>query len=53
MKFEQQKDGDWIRPIRRGYKIRCCKCGLIHRLNYKLKKEGKRNVIMFQAFREE
>lgn len=30
------KDGEWIQPIHRGYKLECCDCGLVHRLDYRI-----------------
>lgn len=32
----------WVRPKRRGYKMMCCDCGLIHRLDFRLVREGRR-----------
>lgn len=29
MKYEEPKEGEWIRPIKRGYKMACCDCGLV------------------------
>lgn len=42
-KFEQPKDmgngwTDWIQPIRRGYKMACCDCALVHNLDFRVKK---------------
>lgn len=45
--------GEWVQPVRRGYILECCDCGLIHRLNFRLAKRGNRNWIQFQAFRED
>ena len=47
-KYPPTKDGEWIQPIRKGYKIKCCDCGLIHRLNFRVKN----GHIQFQAFRD-
>ena len=49
MKYNNQFDGDWIQPIIEGYKIKCCDCGLVHKLNFRISDEGK---IQFQAFRD-
>jgi hypothetical protein len=27
---------DWIRPKRRGYRMACCDCGLVHEVNFRL-----------------
>jgi Zn-finger protein len=47
MKFHKQKDGEWVRPKMRGYKMGCCDCGLVHRLDFKIIN----NEIAFRAFR--
>jgi hypothetical protein len=35
--YRQVFDGEWVRPKRRGYKVACCDCGLIHVINYRIK----------------
>jgi hypothetical protein len=40
-------DGQWIRPARRGFKLQCCDCCLVHRVEFKLW----RGHIVFRAFR--
>lgn len=47
-RFTQVKSGEWVQPIDRGYKMACCDCGLVHRMNFRIY-EGK---IQFQAFRD-
>lgn len=27
---------DWIQPIRRGYKMSCCDCGLVHNMDFRV-----------------
>jgi hypothetical protein len=51
MTYVKQKDGDWIKPVRRGYRMMCCDCGLVHTLNFKIVKRGRGRAVMFQAFR--
>lgn len=43
------EDGEWIRPVKRGYRTACCDCHLVHRLNFRLV-DG---CIEYQAFRDE
>jgi len=43
---------EWVQPIRKGYLMECCDCGLIHRLNFRLVRKGNGTKIQFQAFRE-
>ena len=30
--------GEWVQPIRRGYKMTCCDCGLVHTINFRIHK---------------
>lgn len=43
------ESGQWVQPIRKGYRTMCCDCGLIHIFNFRVRK-GK---IQFQAFRDQ
>ena len=47
MKYETVYDGDWVTPRMNGYKMRCCDCGLVHTINFKVK--GKQ--VHLQVFR--
>lgn len=47
-KYEVVQDGEWVEPIRRGYKLRCCDCELIHTINFRVVK----GRIQLQAFRD-
>ena len=51
MRLKQQFDGEWVFPRRRNYYIKCCDCGLTHRINFLLIKHGKGKRIALQAFR--
>lgn len=37
MPYEKIKAGEWLRPKRRGYKMQCCDCGLVHRLDFRVR----------------
>lgn len=45
-RFHQQTDGEWIRPLP-GYLMACCDCGLVHRVDFRIK-DGE---VQFRAFR--
>jgi hypothetical protein len=48
------KSGEWVQPVRRGYKMACCDCGLVHKMNFRLiKYKSGISFIQFQAFRDE
>lgn len=46
-------EGEWITPVRREYRMECCDCGLVHILNFRLRRtiNGGRSI-QFQAFRD-
>jgi hypothetical protein len=52
-KYPEARDGQWIRPKRRGWRMRCCDCGLVHRFNIHVEKRGDRTYVFLQAFRDE
>ncbi len=52
-RFQRPRAGEWVQPIRRGYKLACCDCGLVHNLNFRLVQWGRGRKIQFQAFRNE
>lgn len=35
-KYPQQYDDEWVQPIRRGYKMACCDCGLVHEMDFRI-----------------
>ena len=36
MKYNKQHDGDKIMPQMEGYKMACCDCGLVHKMNFEV-----------------
>jgi hypothetical protein len=42
------KDGEWTVPVMRGYRMRCCNCGLVHKVDFEFFENG----IRFRARRE-
>lgn len=52
--YKQVMDSEWVQPIRHGYKMMCCDCGLVHTMNFRIVKDKrKRNFIQFQPSRNE
>ncbi len=49
MKYEQPKSGQWVQPIKSGYKLACCDCGLVHRVDFRIY----RGRVQFRVFRDE
>lgn len=50
-RYPKVKNGEWVQPISRGYRMACCDCGLIHQMNFRIVRYGKRQSIQFQAER--
>jgi hypothetical protein len=46
-KYDQPEAGEWVQPIRKGYKMACCDCGLVHSLDFRVR----RGRAQFRAFR--
>lgn len=36
--YYRVKSNEWILPVRRGYKMACCDCCLVHRLDFRVVK---------------
>lgn len=36
--YDKVTDGEWVQPVRRGYKMACCDCGLVHVINFRIRK---------------
>lgn len=49
MKYKNVKAGEWVQPVRKGYKMACCDCGLVHVLDFRVVNRR----IQFRAFRNE
>lgn len=49
--FTKRKAGEWVQPVMRGFYHKCCDCGLVHRMNFKviIRNNGVARVLM-QAF---
>ena len=51
MKYDQPEEGEWIFPVMEGYKMSCCDCGLVHKIDFRIcEDEPKR--IEFRVFRD-
>jgi len=52
MKYDNVESGEWVQPTRDGYRMRCCDCGLVHRVDFRLVSRGLGNNILFRMFRD-
>lgn len=52
-KYEQVYSGNWVQPIRRGYRMKCCGCGLVHVVDFRLVPHPRGKKIQFRAYRRQ
>jgi hypothetical protein len=51
VKYDEPSAGEWITPIRHNYKLACCTCGRVHRLDFRIIQVGtNRRQIQFRVF---
>lgn len=36
MSYEIQHEGEWVRPVKEGFKLECCSCGYTHTFNFRI-----------------
>ena len=41
MRHHRVKDGEVVQPCMKGYKMACCDCGLVHRIDFFVVKHGR------------
>jgi len=51
VRYKQVLDGEWIRPRRKNYYVKCCDCGLVHKVDFKLIGPSKKRIIILRARR--
>ena len=50
--YEDVTAGQWVYPKRKGYRMQCCDCGLVHAVDFRIVKYGKRRKIEWRMFRD-
>jgi hypothetical protein len=53
MHYDKPEPGTWVNPVKRGYKIICCDCGLVHRFDFRHVRWGRGRKIQFRCWRDE
>lgn len=51
MRYRQQYDGEWFRPRMKKWFMRCCDCGSVHIVNFKIVNENQKYILM-QVFKK-
>ena len=49
MRFKQVYENEWQKPVMRGYKMKCCKCGIVHVVDFEVFHWGKGHKILLKA----
>lgn len=52
-KYPTVKDGELIKPVRKGYMMACCDCGLVHRMNFYILPYKSGKGVFLRAWRDE
>lgn len=48
--YAEQIDGEWVRPSHKGFRMMCCSCSLVHKVNFRI---GEGGAVEYQMFRDE
>ena len=46
--YPTQFSDEWVQPVKTGYRMGCCDCGLVHSLDFRIRK----GRVQFRAFRD-
>jgi len=49
-RYNRPEAGEWVQPVRKGYKMACCDCGLVHSIDFRVV-GNKRKKVQFRVFR--
>lgn len=52
MAYYKVKPNEWVYPVKRGYKMACCDCGLVHIIDFDHIKCGRGRKIRLRARRD-
>ena len=52
-RYDTPEAGEWVRPVKRGYRLGCCDCGLVHRIDFEHIPWGRGRKVIFRAFRDD
>ena len=50
--YYEPEPGEWIMPNMQDYKLACCDCGLVHRINLKVVRRPGGYRVKWQIFRD-
>lgn len=47
-KYEEPVEGEWVQPEKTGYRIACCDCGKVHKMDFRVL-DGRAQFRVFDA----
>lgn len=53
MRYDEPKSNQWVRPVRDGYRMACCDCGLVHEMDFRAIPWGRGRKVIFRVRRNE
>ena len=51
--YPEPAAGEWVQPSRKGYKMQCCDCGLVHRFEFRYILTKRGITIQFRGSRDQ
>jgi len=53
LRFKEVKANSWQQPVMKGYLMKCCDCGLVHEMDFRIAygKTEDKNRVQFRARR--
>jgi len=49
-RYEEPEEGEWVQPMEEGYKMACCDCGKVHKVDFRVV-DGRAQFRVFDASR--
>ena len=49
IRYEQVYDNEWIAPVMKGWRCKCCNCGLVHVFDFRIAGKGRWQHVQFKA----
>ena len=53
MRYKTPQEGEWVRPVMKGYRVQCCDCGLVHVFHFRVIRWGRGHKVVFRVSRHE
>lgn len=51
-KYPSVASGEWVYPVMTGYKMACCDCGLVHKIDFEIMEDEVVPYLRLRAYRD-